>query len=81
MYHLISLWKIQLQVEKVAVKVCEPNWIIYKFDLKLEFIVCKYLGHGRPQYYRCTTPPSFFSANTGDFTTLSESDWHQLCRE
>jgi hypothetical protein len=52
MYHPISLWKIQLQVEKVAAKVCEPNRINYKSDLKLEFIVCKYLGHGRPQYYR-----------------------------
>lgn len=81
MYHPISLWKIQLQVEKVAAKVCEPNRINYKSDLKLEFIVCKYLGHGRPQYYRRTTPPSFFSTNTGDFTTLSESDWHQLRRE
>ncbi|KIM88469.1 hypothetical protein PILCRDRAFT_3452 [Piloderma croceum F 1598] len=31
-------------------------------------------GHGRPQNYRPTTPPSFFSTNTGDFTTLDRVD-------
>jgi len=38
-------------------------------------------GSGGPECYRRATPPSFFPTNTGDFTTLSESDWHQLRRE